>query len=129
MTAYSYDALPQQRPETPSIDMTALAHVCTHLGRVMAAHELTDTLQEVADNATAAAFQTHTTCVVDGNGIDNGAVAAPLLTPTGCAGVLALELRNKTERREDVRAAVTIIAAQVSTLVGASMRVPQSMTA
>jgi hypothetical protein len=56
-------------------------------------------------------------------------VVAPLLTPTGCAGVLALELRNKAERREDVRAAVTILAAQVSTLVGASMRVPQSMTA
>ena len=81
------------------------------------------------DNATAAAFQTHTTCVVDGNGIDNGAVVAPLLTPSGCTGVLALELRNKAERREDVRAAVTILAAQMSTLVGASMHVPQSMTA
>jgi hypothetical protein len=51
------------------------------------------------------------------------------LTPPGCTGVLALELRNKAERREDVRAAVTILAAQVSTLVGASLRVPQSMTA
>jgi transcriptional regulator with XRE-family HTH domain len=82
------------------------------------------------DNATAAAFQTHTTCVVDSNGVDNGAVVAPLLTPTGCTGVLALELRHKAERREDIRAAVAILAAQVSTLVSASMQhVPQSMTA
>jgi transcriptional regulator with XRE-family HTH domain len=171
VTAYSYEA-PQPRHGTPAIDLTALARVCTQLGRIMEPQELTDALQELAvvldaagviiwvpdpqrfmlmpvfvhgyssaavsqlppvfadeDNATAAAFQTHTTCVVDGNGIDNGAVAAPLLTPTGCTGVLALELRNKAERREDVRAAVTILAAQVSTLVGASLRVPQSMTA
>jgi transcriptional regulator with XRE-family HTH domain len=170
-TAYSYDAFPR-RAETPAIDLPALARVCTQLGRVMEAHELTEALQDMAavldaagviiwvpdpqrfmlmplfvhgyssaalshlppvfadeDNATAAAFQTHTTCVVDGNGVDNGAVVAPLLTPTGCVGVLALELRNKVERHEDVRAAVTILAAQVSTLIGASMRVPQSMTA
>jgi transcriptional regulator with XRE-family HTH domain len=170
-TAYSYDAFPR-RAETPAIDLPALARVCTQLGRVMEAQELTEALQDMAavldaagviiwvpdpqrfmlvpvfvhgyssaalshlppvfadeDNATAAAFQTHTTCVVDGNGVDNGAVVAPLLTPTGCVGVLALELRNKVERHEDVRAAVTILAAQVSTLIGASMRVPQSMTA
>ena len=42
-----------------------------------------------------------------------------LLTPTGCAGVLALELRNGGERLECVRAAATILAAQLSTLVGA----------
>ena len=171
MTAYSYEAVP--RPdETPTIDMAALARVCTQLGRVTETQELTDALEDMAvvldaagviiwvpdpqrfmlmpvfvhgyssaalahlppvfadeDNATAAAFQTHTTCVVDGNGVDNGAVVAPLLTPTGCAGVLALELRHKAERRADIRDAATILAAQLSTLVGASMRVPQTMTA
>lgn len=170
-TAYSYDAFPP-RDEAPAIDLPALARVCTQLGRVMEAQELTEALHDVAvvldaagviiwvpdpqrfmlmpvfvhgyssaalsqlppvfadeDNATAAAFQTHTTCVVDGNGVDNGAVVAPLLTPTGCVGVLALELRNKAERHDDVRAAVTILAAQVSTLIGASMRVPHTMTA
>jgi transcriptional regulator with XRE-family HTH domain len=171
VAAYSYEA-PRPRHETSTIDLTALARVCTQLGRIIEPRELTDALQDLAvvldaagviiwvpdaqrfmlmpvfvhgyssaavsqlppvfadeDNATAAAFQTHTTCVVDGNGIDNGAVVAPLLTPAGCTGVLALELRNKAERREDVRAAVTILAAQMSTLVGASMHVPQSMTA
>jgi len=171
VAAYSYEA-PRPRLETTPIDLTALARVCTQLGRIIEPQELTDALQDVAvvldaagviiwvpdpqrfmlmpvfvhgyssaamsqlppvfadeDNATAAAFQTHTTCVVDGNGIDNGAVVAPLLTPAGCTGVLALELRNKAERRDDVRAAVTILAAQLSTLVGASMRVPQTMTA
>jgi transcriptional regulator with XRE-family HTH domain len=170
-TAYAYEAFPQ-RLEASAIDLPGLARVCTHLGRVMEAQELSEALQDMAvvldaagviiwvpdpqrfmlmpafvhgyssaalaqmppvfadeDNATAAAFQTHTTCVVDGNSAENGAVVAPLLTTTGCVGVLALELRNKAERQDDVRAAVTILAAQVSTLIGASMRVPQSMTA
>ena len=42
-----------------------------------------------------------------------------LLTPTGCAGVLALELRHGGERLECVRAAATILAAQLATLVSA----------
>jgi hypothetical protein len=71
-----------------------------------------------ADNATAAAFRTRTTCIVNASDFRNGAVAAPLLTPTGCTGVLALELRNGAEQQEDVRASVAILAAQMSTLVG-----------
>jgi len=71
-----------------------------------------------ADNATAAAFRGHTTCVVNASDLGNGALVAPLLTPAGCAGVLALELRNGAEQREEVRASVTILAAQMSTLVG-----------
>ena len=74
-----------------------------------------------ANNASAEAFRTRTTCVVNGGDLGTGAVVAPLLTPTGCAGVLALELRNGAEQREDVRAAVTILAAQISTLVGYSV--------
>jgi hypothetical protein len=54
---------------------------------------------------------------------------APLLTPTGCAGVLALELRNRAEQREDIRAAVTILAAQMSIMVGASTRVQHTRRA
>ncbi len=45
---------------------------------------------------------------------------APLLTPSGCMGVLALELHKKNEERESVRAAATIIAAQLATLIGAA---------
>ena len=47
-------------------------------------------------------------------------LVVPLLTPTGCAGVLALELRHGGERLESIRAAVTILAAQLSALVGAT---------
>jgi transcriptional regulator with XRE-family HTH domain len=70
------------------------------------------------DNATAAAFRTHTTCIVNASHSRHGAVVAPLLTPNGCTGVLALELRNGAEQREEVRASVAILAAQMSTLVG-----------
>jgi transcriptional regulator with XRE-family HTH domain len=70
------------------------------------------------DNATAAAFRTHTTCIVNASHSRHGAVVAPLLTPSGCTGVLALELRNGAEQREEVRASVAILAAQMSTLVG-----------
>jgi hypothetical protein len=70
------------------------------------------------DNATAAAFRTRTTCIVHTSHSRHGAVVAPMLTPNGCTGVLALELRHGAEQREDVRASVAIIAAQMSTLVG-----------
>ena len=70
-----------------------------------------------AHNAIAEAFRTRSICVVNAAGADNGAVVAPLLTPAGCAGVLSVELRDRAEQREDVRAAVMILAAQVSTLM------------
>jgi len=41
-----------------------------------------------------------------------------MLTPTGCVGVLALEMQKRNEERESVRAAGTIIAAQFAALVG-----------
>ena len=74
-----------------------------------------------ADNASAEAFRTLTTCLVGGSESRTGAVVAPLLTPMGCAGVLAVELRSGAEQREEVRAAITILAAQLSTLMGFSV--------
>ena len=50
----------------------------------------------------------------------SGAVVVPLLTPTGCGGVLAVELRRGGERRESVRALATIFAAQLATFVGSA---------
>ena len=70
-----------------------------------------------SDNAIASAFRTSEARVVDRGATATGAVVVPLLTPTGCAGVLALELRHGGERLECVRAAATILAAQLSTLV------------
>jgi len=71
-----------------------------------------------AHNAIAEAFQTRSTCVVNGTDTESGAVVAPLLTPTACGGVLSLEFRGGAEQRDEVRAGVMLLAAQVSTLVG-----------
>jgi hypothetical protein len=42
---------------------------------------------------------------------------APLMTHSGCFGVLASEVRHGREKDEATRAVATIIAAQLSTLV------------
>jgi len=81
-----------------------------------------------ADNASAEAFRTGRMCIVRGDHMRTGAIVAPLLTPIGCAGVLAVEARYGAEQREDVRAALTILAAQVSTLMGFSV-LAQTMSA
>ena len=82
-----------------------------------------------ANNASAEAFRTLTTCIVNGSELSTGAIVAPLLTPLGGAGVLAVELRNGAEQREDIRAAITILAAQVSTLMGFSVLAAHTLTA
>jgi hypothetical protein len=85
-------------------------------------HEMTAQLGRVSrdsDNAIARAFRSAEARVVDGGDVATGAVVVPLMTPTGCAGVLALELRHGGERLECVRAAATILAAQLATLVSA----------
>jgi Helix-turn-helix domain len=71
------------------------------------------------DNATAAAFRSAGTCVVNGSNQASGALVVPLMTPVGCAGVLAIELQHGREQWESVRALVTIFAAQLARLVGA----------
>ena len=83
--------------------------------------ELTAQLGPVSkdsDNAIAHAFRTAEAGVVDGGDVATGAVVIPLLTAGGCAGVLALELQHGGERLECVRIAATILAAQLSTLIG-----------
>jgi len=74
-----------------------------------------------ADNASAEAFRARRTCIVKSDEVSTGAIVVPMLTPVGCAGVLAVEVRNGAERREDLRAALTILAAQISTLMGFSV--------
>jgi transcriptional regulator with XRE-family HTH domain len=71
-----------------------------------------------ADNATAAAFRSAQTCIVNGSDLASGAVVVPLMTPVGCVGVLAVEVPHGSELRESVRALATIFAAQLATLVG-----------
>ncbi len=71
-----------------------------------------------ADNATATAFRSAQTRVVNGSDLASGAVVVPLMTPGGCGGVLAVELRHGREQSESVRALAMIFAAQLATLVG-----------
>jgi hypothetical protein len=78
------------------------------------------TVKRDGDNATAAAFRTGRLQVVAGTSGEPGALIAPLLTLAGCVGVLSVEVRNNREKHESVRAATTIVAAQLATLVSAA---------
>lgn len=71
-----------------------------------------------ADNATAAAFRSAQPCAIAASDHTCSALVVPLLTPAGCAGVLAIELQPGREQSRPVRAAVTILAALLAQLVG-----------
>jgi len=84
--------------------------------------ELLSRLPEVRsceDNAIAAAFRYGQKQVVRGIEGSTGAFVAPLLTPDGCAGVLALEFADGAEQHELLQALAAIVAAQLSTLFAA----------
>ncbi len=72
-----------------------------------------------SDNATAAAFRSVQTCAIIGSDHTSGALVVPLLTPAGCAGVLAIELQHGSEQTRSVRAAATIFAALLAQLIAA----------
>lgn len=72
-----------------------------------------------SDNATAAAFRSGRLQVVASEAGQNGAIIAPLLTVSGCMGVMAVEVKNQGERDDGVRAATSIVAAQLATFVSA----------
>lgn len=69
------------------------------------------------NNATAAAFRSAQTCIVDGPRLDSDALVVPLLTPTGCVGVFAVELPHGTAQKASAQALVTIIAAHLGRVV------------
>jgi hypothetical protein len=69
-------------------------------------------------NATAAAFRTGLLQTVKTDAVSNGAIAAPLVTPGGCVGVMAAEVRKHGEQDTVTLAVATIVAAQLATLVG-----------
>ena len=93
--------------------MPALAH--GYSDRVLAQLPI---ITRDADNATAAAFRSAQTCAINGSDHASGALVVPLLTPAGCAGVLALELPHGSEQTRSVRAVATIFAAQLAPLIG-----------
>lgn len=65
------------------------------------------------DNATSTACRTKTMQIV------TGALAAPLLTPEGCTGVLAAEFRDGRERASDVQSLTRIVSAQLASGIAA----------
>jgi hypothetical protein len=71
-----------------------------------------------AENATASAFRTELMQTVRAEAVSNGAIAAPLVTPAGCVGVMAAEMRQEGEQDSAKLAAAAIVAAQLATLVG-----------
>ena len=70
-----------------------------------------------SDNATATAWRTGQVQAVASDAEGAGALVAPIVTAEGCVGVLAAELRDGRERRDDVRALASIFAAQLATFV------------
>jgi hypothetical protein len=76
------------------------------------------TIRRDAENATAAALRTSLLQTVATDAISNGAIAAPLVSPTGCVGIMAAEVRHHGETDPAKLAAASIIAAQLATLVG-----------
>lgn len=70
-----------------------------------------------ADNATAAAFRSGTTCAVAGVEGGNGALAVPIMRGDDCTGVLAVELPYGAETSAAMRAALALVARQIGRLV------------
>jgi hypothetical protein len=70
-----------------------------------------------SDNAVSVAFRQGQTEVVPGSKDRNGAMVVPILTLGGCAGAMAVEIRHGAEASPSVQAVVTIIAAQLASLV------------
>ena len=70
-----------------------------------------------SDNATAAAWRAQTLQAVHGDATSQSALVAPVCGPEGCVGVLAVELRRGREDDPVIRAVVTLIAAQLASLV------------
>ena len=79
-----------------------------------------------AHNATALAFRSAQPRAVTATNQAHGAFVVPLITPAGCVGVFAAELRHGSEQRESTRALTMILGAQLATLVAAT---PASGTA
>ena len=87
------------------------------------------TIPRDAQNATAAAFRSALLQTVHADSISNGAIAVPLVTPSGCVGVMAAEVRHGGEKQDAKLAAAAIVAAQLATLVGPPSARPQARPA
>jgi hypothetical protein len=73
-----------------------------------------------ATNAAAAAYRTGEMRTVVGDGAAHGALIAPLVTADGCIGVLSAEMKGGSEKDESSQSLISIVAAQLATLVSPS---------
>jgi hypothetical protein len=96
---------------------TELVPVATH-GYPASVLSRLGTIKRDAENATGAAFRTGLVQTVGATGSTSGAIAAPLVTPSGCRGVMSAEVRGGGEKEPAKLAAAAIVAAQLSGLVG-----------
>lgn len=144
--------------EVETIDMAAVADVCTAISRVTTADEVAALLTRAssvldapgivlwmeagdsliatashgydpafirrigpialtANNPTTAAWHTGEMSTAPGDGVSNGAIAAPLWGPAGPVGVLAAEVHSGRESDRTTRSVISLIAAQLSTVV------------
>jgi hypothetical protein len=71
-------------------------------------------INRVAVNATAAAWRTSALQTVSSEGAERGALAAPMLGPDRCIGVLAVEVSAGREGDAATRAVTTLVAAQLA---------------
>jgi hypothetical protein len=76
------------------------------------------TLRTDAENATAAAFRTGLLQTVSAGAGVYGAIAAPLVSPSGSRGVMAAEVRHGGENQSARLAAASIVAAQLGMIIG-----------
>lgn len=77
------------------------------------------TIPRNAENATAAAWRTGEMQTVPGDIASRGAIVVPMCGPEGSLGVLAAEVPSGREREPLTRAAVTMIAAQLVSVMAA----------
>jgi hypothetical protein len=106
---------PDGRELNPIVTHGYPAQLVTRLG----------TIPRDAPNATAAAFRTALLQIVESDAVSNGAIAVPLVTPSGCVGVMSAEVRHGGEKQDAKLAAAAIVGAQLATLVGPPSSRPQ----
>lgn len=84
-------------------------------------------IPRMADNAAAAAYRSgKLQIVLKRPGLSNGAVAAPLLAPDGCIGALTAEILAGSETSDSVQALASLVAAQLTGVLAASVSQTQS---
>ncbi|MCY4505517.1 MAG: hypothetical protein OXG35_00940 [Acidobacteria bacterium] len=76
-------------------------------------------IPQVGTNPTSNAFATRRIQIVESEGSDAGALAAPLMVSERCIGVLSAELREGWESSDAVQATASIVAAQLAPLLPA----------